>query len=206
MRAVRLKRPSGSWSPPIHDEKALEKSVRARLKTIDGPVSITEPGVGTGPKLTKQIGGDRFVQRLMNESIGTHLLLLNDEKKGIHGRVVDVAPTAANTSGSPGVDLWVGFLHAEFPGQWESWGGYVYKQIAGTSTWSDHAYVSPGHWCGRALDVHPHSMLIGDRIKTATLGEPALAKELRYLLWRVPSHYDHVHGSFEDGGYPGRCG
>lgn len=206
MRGVRLKRPNGTWSPPIFDEDPLRKSVKKRLAPLDGPFVIVEPGVGEGPALVKMEAADRFVNRMMKEPVGTHLKVQNLADKGVHGRVVEVAPSPANTSGSPGVDIVVGFLNAEFSGKWEAWGIYVYKHIAGSSTWSDHSYVNnPANWCGRAIDVHPASMSIGDTIKSRVMAENSITSRLRYLLWRVPDHYDHLHFSMEDPGSPGRC-
>lgn len=206
MKAVRLKRPNGTWSPPIYDEAPLRKSITLRLKPLDGPFQITEPGVGTGPKLITKTAIDRTTNRLLVENPGTHLLTRNAAGKGVHGRVVETQPEPANTQGSPGVDLVVGWLNAEFHGQWEAWGIYVYKHIAGSSSWSDHSYVNnPAHWCGRAIDVHPQTMAIGDLIKAKAMAEPAIANALRYLLWRVPDHYDHLHFSMDDPGSPGRC-
>lgn len=211
MEAVRLKKPAGALSKPIFDRSALRKSVNVRLAPFDVPLQIIEPGVRVGPKkMAKGLIAERFTNKLYGGDVGLHLFVRDAHNRTLHGRHVETAPTPANTSGSPGVDLLVGFLMQQFPDQWESWGCYVYKHISGSSTWSDHAYVNPNAhptWCGRALDVHPHSIAIGDAIYNAVTNEPALKAKLRYVLWRgVPDHYPgHLHFSFEDGGYPGRC-
>lgn len=205
MKAVKLKRPNGTWSPPIVREDELERSVRKRLHLLDGPFTITQPGVSSGPPRPKMEAAERFSARLWAGEVGLHLLCQNEANKGVHGRVVESAPTPVNTMGSPGVDLLVGFLNAQFPGRWEQWGIYVYRHIAGSSTWSDHAYVSRPNWCGRAIDIHPDTMTVGDLIKATVQKEPAIMNRLRYVLWRVPDHYDHLHFSFDDGGAPGRC-
>jgi hypothetical protein len=178
------------------------------MRPLVGPFIIVEPGVGAGPRRSKMESINRYVERLTHEPIGTHLIVKNNEQKGVHGRVVEAAPEPANTSGSPGVDLVVGWLNDQFPGRWENWGCYVYKHIAGSGTWSDHAYVNKNvnpPWCGRAIDVHPDSMGTGDMIKAAAMTEPAITSRLRYLLWRVPDHYDHLHFSLDDPGAPGLC-
>jgi hypothetical protein len=208
MEAVRLKKPVGALSDPYFDEHALRKSVNMRLKKFEAPMRIIEPGVEIGPERTsKGEVSEKFTKRLLAGKVGLHLLVRDLHGRQLHGRHVETDPTPANTTGSPGVDLLVGFLNQVFPSQWESWGCYVYKRISGTNTFSDHAYVQPGKWCGRALDVHPHTIPIGDAIEAAVKGEPALARDLRYVLWRgVPNHYpNHLHFSFEDGGYPGSC-
>lgn len=206
MKATRLKRPSGTWAPPIYLEKQLHRSVAARLRPLGGPFVISEPGIGEGPPRAKPEAIDKFTDRLMTSPVGTHLQVRNKAELGIHGRVVEVAPTIVNTTGSPGVDILVGFLNAEFAGDWESWGIYVYKHIANSSTWSDHSYVGTG-WCGRAIDIHPRTVAIGDAIHAKTTSDPNIMAHLRYVLWRgVPNHYPgHLHYSFDDGGAPGPC-
>lgn len=207
MRAVRLKRPSGKLSPPIFDEAILRRAITMRWKPLVAPIRIDEPGVSIGPERGKPEAKKRFIARLMHEPVGTHLVARDSSHRVVHGRVVQTDPKPADTSGSHGVDLLVGFLNQVFPGQWESWGVYVYKHISGSSTWSDHAYVSIPYWCGRAIDIHPHSVAVGDAIEAAAKAESAIADRLRYVLWRgVPDHYPgHLHFSFEDGGAPGRC-
>jgi hypothetical protein len=205
MRAIRLKRPNGSWAPPIFDEAPLRRSIHARLRDLEGPFTITEPGVGSGPPRPKGEATERFTNRLQTGHIGLHLQLRNKDDKGIHGRVAETEPTPANTSGSPGVDVVVGFLNATFPGRWEQWGIYSFRNIAGTNTYSDHAYVKRPLWCGRAIDCHANTMATGDEIKKAALSEKAITSRLRYLLWRVPNHYDHLHFSLDDDGAPGSC-
>jgi hypothetical protein len=207
MRAYRLKRPNGTWTPPI-DEQDLDRSVHRRAKVLVGPVRLRENGGKPGVLRTVPAGVDKQLRKAHEGNVGYHSGLLNANGKGILLRVVEDRPQPANTSGSPGVDIVVGFLNAHFAGQWESWGVYVYKNISGSSTPSDHSYVNHNvrpEWCGRAIDVHPHSMLIGDQIKAAVMGEEAIVSNLRYLLWRVPDHFDHLHFSMDDPGAPGAC-
>lgn len=208
MRGYRVRRPNGTWVPrPILDDAALERTTHRRMAKVDGPVRLHENGGAPGPWLDRGTGTDRFLAKVERGDVGLAASVLNKDGKGVEARVVQVAPTPADTAGSPGVDLLVGFLNAQFGGQWESWGCYVFKHIAGSSTYSDHAYVLRPKWCGRALDVHPHSIAIGDAIHAAAIAEPAIAAKLRYVLWRgVPNHYPgHLHFSFDDGGAPGRC-
>jgi len=211
VEAVRLKKPSGVLSKPFFDKGELRKSVNGRLLKFDIPLQIIEPGVRVGPKKqSKGLIAERFTNKLYGGDTGLHLVVRDAHNRTLHGRHVETDPTPANTSGSPGVDLLVGFFYQTFPNQWESWGNYVYKHISGSSTWSDHAYVNPNanpSWCGRALDVHPHTVAIGDAMLAAALNEPAIKAKLRYVLWRgVPDLCPgHQHWSFEDGGYPGGC-
>jgi hypothetical protein len=211
VKAVRLKQPKGTLSQPYFDEKELRKTVNRRLGPFVEPLQVIEPGVQIGPKReSKGFVAEVFTRRLLDGEVGQHLVIHDSSKRVLHGRTVQTAPDAANTTGSSGVDLLVGFLQQKFPGQWESWGIYNFKHIAGSSTWSDHSYVNHNAnppWCGRAIDVHPHSIAIGDQIEAAAKAEPALVAVTRYILWRgVPDHYPgHLHFSFEDAGAPGSC-
>jgi hypothetical protein len=208
MKAVRLKRPNGTWSPPIFDETPLRRSVAARTRPLDGPFTLAEPGVGAGPPRPKGDAIEHFTHRLWTGQVGLHLQMRNEADKGVHGRVVDVEPKPADTTGSPGVDLVVGLLNAQFSGQWEQWGIYVFKQIAGSSTYSDHAFVGTTNgrrWCGRAIDCHADTTALGDDMVRVIENE--LPSHLRYVLWRgAVGHYPgHFHVSVDDPGYPGRC-
>jgi hypothetical protein len=209
MKAVRLKRPVGTLSQPYFEEKELRKTVNRRLGPFVEPLQIVEPGVQIGPKReSKGFVAEAFTRRLLAGEVGQHLVIHDSTKRSLHGRTVQTAPDAANTTGSPGVDLLVGFLLQEFPGQWDSYGVYSFRHIASSSTWSDHAYVNhAAGWCGRAIDIHPHTIAIGDAIEAAAKAEPTLVAVTRYILWRgVPDHYPgHLHFSFEDAGAPGSC-
>lgn len=208
MKAVRLKRPVGTLSEPYFDKDALRKTVNRRIGKFVEPLQIVEPGVEIGPKReSKGFVAEAFTRRLISGDVGLHLVIHDSTKRTLHGRTVETQPDAANTTGSPGVDLLVGFLNQEFTNQYENWGIFNQRHIANSSIWSDHAYVQRGQWCGRAIDIHPHSIAIGDAIEAAVKAEPALAADLRYVLWRgVPDHYPgHLHFSFEDGGAPGGC-
>jgi hypothetical protein len=207
MRAYRLKRPNGSWTPPI-DEQDFDRSVHRRAKLLEGPVRLRENGGKPGVLRSVPAGVDKLLRKAHEGDVGYHSSLLNAKHHGILTRVVEDEPQPANTSGSPGVDLVVGFMNEHF--EWQSWGIYVYKHIAGSSTYSDHSYVNHNvrpEWCGRAIDIRPEpfTMALGDEVKAALLGEESIVANMRYLLWRVPDHYDHIHVSMDDIGAPGSC-
>lgn len=78
-------------------------------------------------------------------------------------------------------------LYAAFP-QGENWGVYNCRRIAGSSTWSEHSW-------GAANDIHFDKMSDGD--KAAAWLKKNYGSQLNELLWRVPSHYDHIHWSLK---------
>ena len=65
-----------------------------------------------------------------------------------------------------------------------SWGVYDCRFIAGTTTWSQHAW-------GNAEDYHGTTDAMDDLAAYAR--SPALRPYVSQVLWRVPDHFDHVH-------------
>jgi hypothetical protein len=68
----------------------------------------------------------------------------------------------------------------------ENWGVFVCRRIAGSSTWSQHAY-------GNAVDFHA-STTVMDAIAGYCRGE-SMRDVVAQVLWKVPDHWDHVHVS-----------
>lgn len=116
-------------------------------------------------------------------------------------RVVDWTPEPADTNGSPQVDLYVACLNELWRDKWRSGGALVCKKVAGTNTWSDHAY-------GQAQDLFA-TWEVMDEIADWTV---ANYKELnvkyvilRDRIWKRETkkwglytgvYHRHVHTSF----------
>lgn len=79
------------------------------------------------------------------------------------------------------------YVESTYPGMWKNLGVYNRRYIAGTTTWSQHAW-------GNAIDlgvVSPTQMdtIVADlKLKKAS-GELPVGT----ILWRVRNHYDHAH-------------
>jgi len=76
----------------------------------------------------------------------------------------------------------------------ESWGICNCRYIAGTHTWSQHA------WCN-GLDVHFDRMSDCDEY-VRQLKHDNVSRQAAQILWRIPDHFDHAHLS----GAPMRSG
>lgn len=211
MKAVRIAPPKDGqpWRPPIiigpnAEDELMAKALR-RLKPLEDPFRLRLRGQEPGTRRPRHKAAEHWTAALLDGPVGRVARLFNEDGKGIVGRIVDVDPQPADTIGSPGVDLIVGLLFDLFPGQWENWGIYNFRRIDGSSSWSDHAYVQRGRWCGRALDVHPATSAIGDKQVAAV--ERELGSHLRYVLWRgAVGHFPgHWHASTNDAGNPGAC-
>lgn len=74
-------------------------------------------------------------------------------------------------------------------------GAWLCRRIAGTLTWSQHAYtevrIGGPDYQGNAVDIFPDNPAIGDQVEAFlwdTYGDM-----LRLVLWRVKNHFDHLH-------------
>ena len=69
-------------------------------------------------------------------------------------------------------------------------GIYNRRFIAGTTTWSQHAW-------GNAMDIgvaRAHRPALGDRLKAWIRTEDRAGRlDIGLILWQVRSHYDHLH-------------
>jgi hypothetical protein len=117
-------------------------------------------------------------------------------------RVIETTPSPVPTPGIPAVDQFVGYLNDRWP-NWSNGGLCVCKHIAGSSSWSDHAYCA-------ALDVfdtdqHMHEIAEFAADNAAKLRVAYVIYEKRIWTaaegWHYYSgeyHY-HDHISFEHG-------
>lgn len=92
---------------------------------------------------------------------------------------------------TPGLKQIAELVFAEFGDDPALSNGGVYNKryIAGTTKWSQHAY-------GNAIDLMIGSdMHLGDQIARFLRANERRVGGYCELLWRVPSHYDHIHVS-----------
>ena len=119
--------------------------------------------------------------------------------------VVDWTPKPAATSGSDQVDLYVGCLNELWGDKWRSAGALVCKKVAGTMTWSDHAW-------GEAQDLFA-TWEVMDEITAWTVAN-ATELNVKYVILRnkiweakrkrwtnyTGVYHRHVHVSFNHDG------
>ncbi len=67
-----------------------------------------------------------------------------------------------------------------------SWGVRACRYIAGTTTWSQHAFDN-------AWDIHGPIALLD--VIAAFLRSAPMRPYVAQVLWRVPDHFDHIHVS-----------
>jgi hypothetical protein len=79
-------------------------------------------------------------------------------------------------------------LWDEFP-QLSSWGIYNCRRIAGSTSFSEHAWAD-------AIDLHAPSMSYGDQVNR-WLNSNKGRFDITRVLWREANHYDHLHVDFD---------
>lgn len=83
-------------------------------------------------------------------------------------------------------------------GRLRQWGVYNRRYIAGTRTWSQHAW-------GNAWDIGIPRLADGDVVAAWLIAQRrAGTLPIGTILWRVPDHFDHIHveGSPKQTGTP----
>ncbi len=78
-------------------------------------------------------------------------------------------------------------VKSQFP-RVTSMGIHNYREIAGTNTWSEHAWAN-------AVDIGVPSLAYGDQVYRYLNGKRGWLN-IDNLIWRQPSHYNHLHVDF----------
>jgi hypothetical protein len=91
-------------------------------------------------------------------------------------------PGGWGPAGSPAINAFRSIIFDMFPALMD-WGMYNRRYIAGTTTWSQHAY-------GNAQDLGTPSTAYGN---TAASWIASTFANTAHLLWQVANHFDHIH-------------
>jgi hypothetical protein len=124
-------------------------------------------------------------------------------------RKVHVDPPIMQTPGTDAIDKIYAWLSGNFKGRWENWGICVCKRIAGSSSYSQHAYCN-------AIDVGGSTGNLDAIARAATQAAQSGRIPCDQVIWRgwehvhggnVYDHYDHVHltGEPQRSGFPTAC-
>lgn len=196
------RRENGDWTklrPHVNKQDEMERArkVLRRHGGQDGPYRIrvndgngfddfgTNRDLDGTMKRLRVVSGAVNIGDLIDVDLTPHnatLLRIKPIKLNAHKDRVPAGQYNAR------VMAYLGALNKEFPG-WTNYGICNCRYIAGTHTWSQHAYCN-------AVDVHFGTMSQMDEVYkyfNARRGQFAIAT----LLWRVPDHYDHVHADFQ---------
>ena len=108
----------------------------------------------------------------------------------LHSKLTTKPPGPAAPDTHHGLQ-WSLYVYAQTKAQFPrvtNMGIYNYRKIAGTNTWSEHAWAN-------AVDFGVPSMAYGDTVKR-WLANQTGRFNIDNLLWRVEGHYDHIHVDF----------
>ncbi len=101
-------------------------------------------------------------------------------------------------TGTPAAEATEGIVRAQFAGRFRGIGQYKRRLIAGTQTWSQHSWAN-------GLDIYTSPAIGTIAEGDWKVNGDAIAQFLRdnrelfgirYILWWVRNHYDHIHVDF----------
>lgn len=143
-RVAKLSGEEGKWSRPLGFTDALDK-LRARIP-VEAPVKWKERGDEFSNFRTRQFVFGRLVDIKPTMQPGDFFILAVKDDGRFGLRVVETFPSPIPTTGNDRVDLGRGYWVSLKVGG-ESWGICSCRSIAGSSSWSQHAYCN-------AEDIH----------------------------------------------------
>jgi hypothetical protein len=189
----------GDWFQAQGLNAAMDR-VRNRMKKWDGPYQQRDRGEEWGQERPFEEAADRYRQALINNEVGDIRIIRPQSPEDaliltrkVH--IIDVDYPSVSSNATSNVDRFIKPCWDAFP-QLEYWGCYNCRRIAGSSSWSEHAWAD-------ALDLHPFTMTYGDQVYRWCMNNRGRFNITR-VLWRVANHYDHLHVDFDPdhSGYP----
>lgn len=196
-----LRRDSGTWTDPA---SLVEAMAKIRTWTMGKRPFQLKVNGELGPELDRDAMLERVKARLQHLTPGSHPLVLLGNQLRI--KMVAVEWEASNTAGTPSIDkVWTAVFGNP---EWKrknvvSWGIVNCRNIAGSSTWSQHAW-------GNGLDIHASFEVMDDLSKWLATEAKAGKLDIAQILFNqrawTPSqgwhavnlstpHTDHVHVS-----------
>jgi len=179
--------------PPqdLGDAIAYIRNVMSRPAHQGAGYVIKEVGMEWSRVRTLAETLDRLSERLAADEVDAYwtIMAVKDRFRMWVLKVDQNPAVVIDTDGSIAIDIIWGTISTRFDGV-QNWGICACRRIAGTWTWSQHA------WCN-GLDVGGGTELL-DRVAAYT---QELARRgylpVGQTLWRAPGHYNHIHYSGE---------
>jgi len=184
------------WTRPGGQAAALDALDRRAKRRRAGGFRLKERGDRNyGRRVDYRELRSRARARMGHLRIGEVLQVLNEGNLDVYlVRAIQIEAIVPDTVGNRAIDKIHGALWSWRP-KLNSWGICARRKIAGTTTWSQHSPWprGPNGKGSNAEDVQARTMAEGDAVaaKLRRLKQDGLPVGL--ILWRVPSHYDHVH-------------
>ena len=209
MRRYVYKKADG-FSQPV-GLKRLMAVAATRVVTGRGPYVLTDDGDQIGGEYTRIEVLGRFRTAIKNREIGATFRIRNRRKVFFTARAVVAVSDVDSTSGNSKCDVYFNWIKSNFSSYNPRYAGaYVCKNVAGSSTPSQHSY-------GNAIDIFFDTLAQQDRVARAT-AEHARQLNVYHIIslqsiwtkgvgwtgYRGTTHY-HIHVDF-DPQQSGSCG
>ena len=175
-----------------------------RLVMVGGPIQLRRRGEDFGPFRSIPEARTRGIRWLDDKAdAGDFVVFRGDDKhRLIIAKKNIIYPKIIDTDGTAAVDLWHSEVFARFKGRLSSFGICSCRPIAGTSSWSQHAYCNAEDVHGSAAvmeEVWDYTIAHGVRLRVAhviyarRIWQPGGG--VSYYGGTNP-HYDHDHVDF----------
>lgn len=188
------------WGEPASRDDTLEY-VRQNGKLAGGPFRLRERKEPWGPERSMTELLIKLKPKLTKGDVGDVWLIDTAKLWGLNIRKVETQPRIPDSPGTAPMDIVRFHLYTAFP-RLESWGICNCRRVAGSSSWSQHAYCN-------AEDVHAAFNVMEDattwlvRQAQSGLNLPVAQAIFNRRVWEpsrgwreysgVSSHTDHIH-------------
>jgi hypothetical protein len=197
----RLSLENSRLSRPL-TESEFRAEARKRAPAGRLVIDVLGDHKGPGPELSHTDGVRRFVNLTTEGGFGDKVRAIPQKGRYLRAIKVHVKPDIMDTAGNARVDKAHTLLVQSFPGKLESWGICNCRQIAGTSSWSQHAYCNAEDWHASSTIMADMARLLVRRAKTLDVYHVIHERRIwtRGSGWHSyggsDPHVDHVHVDF----------
>jgi len=196
-RALKLDDVQEAWAVKAHRQK---EPFRFKVLVYDPEETAWDWSNEWGPFRKFQVAYDHLPSRLKDMHVGNTLLTETDHRS-ILVRKVRTNIQVPDSPGNEAIDIIRWYLYRQFP-QLESWGICNCRLVAGTWSWSQHAYCNAEDVHGGAEVMQKAAAFLkrkgnagdiplGQVIYNRRYWEPSFADWKPY--YGVNPHTDHVH-------------
>lgn len=219
MKKFRIKKTTSErWSVPLDLEPVLTKwGVLA--EKLGGPFRLRElqtEGAEWSAPANKNTTQKTLKGILSTGKVGEVWATDTAREPHIVVRIVDVKPEIPDSPGTSAIDKVRWYLFTNF--NLESWGLCVCKKIAGSTSYSQHAYCNAEDYHGTATEMSSASLWLARNAAKDIQNFPAAEIIYNRKIWTPPEawhyygginpHTDHIHVSgfpLQSGSNPSAC-
>lgn len=199
---VRVKGDWSVWSRPVSLNSMIER-VRVNLRRWGGYARFAKAdgSLDWSPWMPRKKAVKEYRQRLATKGKGSVWYIQTKRQQNTHSTRIIIRTLIYDTQGTPPIDRVITALKKRFD-NWSVWGILACRAVAGTSTWSQHAYANAvdlgassskmreiATWVANHRKLPVSQVIYARQVWTPTTGW--------HYYGGVNPHYDHVHISGE---------